>query len=77
MREAVAEDAARLVLGRGPAAQAAAAHEIAADVLRLLRHEAQSGGGFAPAELELAFGFADDERRRRSCWATARCACAA
>jgi ATP-dependent helicase/DNAse subunit B len=60
VREVVAEEAARLVLGRGSAAQAAAAHEIAADVMRLLRHEAQSGGAFAPAELELAFGFADD-----------------
>ena len=60
VREAVAEEAARLVLGRGSAAQAAAAHEIAADVTRLLRHEAQSGGGFTPAQLELAFGFADD-----------------
>src|SRR6185369_9665463 len=56
VREVVAEEAAGLVLGRGAAAQAAAAHEIAADVTRLLRHEAQSGGGFAPAELELAFG---------------------
>ncbi len=60
VREVVAEEAARLVLGRGAAAQAAAAHEIAADVLRLLRHEAQSGGGFAPAELELSFGFGDE-----------------
>lgn len=61
VRAVVAEEAARLVLGRGAAAQAAAAHEIAADVMRLLRHEAQSGGGFAPAELELAFGFARDD----------------
>ncbi|HEX7291636.1 MAG TPA: PD-(D/E)XK nuclease family protein, partial [Conexibacter sp.] len=61
VREVVAEEAARLVLGRGAAAQAAAAHEIAADVLRLLRHEARSGGGFAPTALELAFGFADDD----------------
>jgi len=61
VREVVAEEAARLVLGRGAAAQAAAAHEIAADVMRLLRHEAQSGGGFAPAELELTFGFAADD----------------
>lgn len=60
VRDVVAEEAARLVLGRGSAAQAAAAHEIAADVMRLLRHEAQAGGGFAPAKLELAFGFADD-----------------
>ncbi|MGN6189849.1 MAG: PD-(D/E)XK nuclease family protein [Conexibacter sp.] len=60
VREVVAEEAARLLLGRGSAAQAAAAHEIAADVMRLLRHEAQAGGSFAPAELELAFGFADD-----------------
>ncbi|MBS1871351.1 MAG: PD-(D/E)XK nuclease family protein [Actinobacteria bacterium] len=59
VRTVVAEEAARLVLGRGPAAQAAAAHEIAADVLRLLRHEADGGGAFAPAELELAFGFDD------------------
>ena len=60
VREVVAEEAGRLVLGRGPAAQAAAAHEITADVLRLLRHEAQSGGGFAPAELELAFGMGEE-----------------
>jgi ATP-dependent helicase/DNAse subunit B len=58
VREVVAEEARRLVLGRGAAAQAAAAHEIAADVMRLLAHEARSGGGFAPAELELAFGMA-------------------
>ena len=58
VRDVVAEESARLVLGRGAAAQAAAAHEIASDVLRLLRHEAQSGGAFAPMELELAFGFA-------------------
>ena len=58
--EVVAEEAARLVLGRGAAAQAAAAHEIAADVLRLLEHEARSGGGFAPAHLELAFGMGEE-----------------
>jgi ATP-dependent helicase/DNAse subunit B len=60
VREVVAEEAARLVLGRGSAAQAAAAHEIAADVMRLLRHEAGGGGGFAPAELELAFGMGEE-----------------
>jgi ATP-dependent helicase/DNAse subunit B len=60
VREVVAEEAARLVLGRGAAAQAAAAHEIAADVLRLLRHEARSGGGFAPTEQELAFGMGEE-----------------
>lgn len=60
VREAVRDEASRLVLGRGAAAQAAAAHEIAADVMRLLRHEADGGGGFEPVELELAFGF---ERR--------------
>ncbi len=60
VREVVAEEAARLVLGRGPAAQAAAAHEIAADVLRLLRHEADCGGAFRPEHLELGFGFADE-----------------
>lgn len=60
VREVVAEEAGRLVLGRGSAAQAAAAHEIAADVMRLLRHEAESGGGFAPAELELAFGMGEE-----------------
>ncbi|HZV76117.1 MAG TPA: PD-(D/E)XK nuclease family protein [Conexibacter sp.] len=60
VREVVAEEAAQLVLGRGAAAQAAAAHEIAADVMRLLRHEAQGGGGFAPAELELAFGMGEE-----------------
>jgi ATP-dependent helicase/DNAse subunit B len=59
VREIVADEAGRLVLGRGAATQAAAAHEIAADVLRLLRHEAEQGGGFAPAELELAFGMGD------------------
>lgn len=60
VREVVAEEAGRLVLGRGAAAQAAAAHEIAADVLRLLVHEARGGGGFAPAELELAFGMGEE-----------------
>src|SRR6185312_454525 len=60
VRAVVAEEAARLVLGRGAAAQAAAAHEIAADVLRLLAYEAQAAGGFRPAHLELAFGFADE-----------------
>jgi len=60
VREVVAEEAAALVLGRGAAAQAAAAHEIAADVLRLLRHEAACGGGFAPADLELGFGMGED-----------------
>lgn len=61
VRELVAEEAGRLVLGRGTAAQAAAAHEIAADVLRLLAHEARGGGGFAPAELELAFGMGKED----------------
>jgi ATP-dependent helicase/DNAse subunit B len=61
VREVVAEEAAQLVLGRGAAAQAAAAHEIAADVMRLLAHEARSGGGFAPAELELAFGMGAED----------------
>jgi ATP-dependent helicase/DNAse subunit B len=60
VREVVAEEAPRFTLGRGAAAQAAAAHEIAADVLRLLSHEASAGGGFKPAELELRFGFGDD-----------------
>ena len=60
VREVVAEEAAQLVLGRGAAAQAAAAHEIAADVMRLLHHEARSGGGFAPTALELAFGMGEE-----------------
>ncbi|HEX5147103.1 MAG TPA: PD-(D/E)XK nuclease family protein [Conexibacter sp.] len=60
VREVVAEEAARLVLGRGAAAQAAAAHEIAADVTRLLAHEARSGGNLRPAELELAFGMGEE-----------------
>ncbi|HMJ01610.1 MAG TPA: PD-(D/E)XK nuclease family protein [Conexibacter sp.] len=60
VRAAVAEEAGRLVLGRGAAAEAAAAHEIAADVMRLLAHEARSGGGFAPVELELAFGMGEE-----------------
>jgi ATP-dependent helicase/DNAse subunit B len=59
VREVVGEEAAQLVLGRGPAAQAAAAHEIVADVMRLLAHEAGGGGDFAPAELELAFGMGE------------------
>jgi ATP-dependent helicase/DNAse subunit B len=61
VREVVGEEAARFVLGRGAAAQAAAAHEIASDVLRLLAHEARAGGAFAPAELELRFGMGEDE----------------
>jgi ATP-dependent helicase/DNAse subunit B len=62
VREIVAEEAPRFTLGRGAAAQAAAAHEIVADVLRLLRHEAQAGGAFRPAELELQFGMGADEQ---------------
>ncbi|MBB4662547.1 PD-(D/E)XK nuclease family protein [Conexibacter arvalis] len=61
VREIVADEAPRFTLGRGAAAQAAAAHEIAADVLRLLRHEAEAGGAFRPAELELQFGMAGEE----------------
>ncbi|MDO8209230.1 PD-(D/E)XK nuclease family protein [Conexibacter sp. CPCC 206217] len=61
VRAAVAEEAPRWVLGRGAAAQAAAAHEIVADVLRLLRHEAAAGGPFRPAELELKFGMGEEE----------------
>ncbi|HEY4279853.1 MAG TPA: PD-(D/E)XK nuclease family protein [Conexibacter sp.] len=61
VRVAVAELAPRFTLGRGAAAQAAAAHEITADVLRLLRHEAEAGGAFRPAELELQFGMAQEE----------------
>lgn len=60
VREAVAIEAPRWVLGRGAAAQAAAAHEIVADVLRLLRHEAEAGGAFRPVELELRFGMEED-----------------
>lgn len=60
VREVVAEESRRFTLGRGAAAQAAAAHEIAADVLRLLRHEAQAGGAFRPAELELQFGMGEE-----------------
>jgi ATP-dependent helicase/DNAse subunit B len=56
----VAEEAPRFVLGRGAAAQAAAAHEIASDVRRLLAHEAHGGGAFRPAELELRFGMGED-----------------
>ncbi|MDO8188862.1 PD-(D/E)XK nuclease family protein [Conexibacter sp. CPCC 205706] len=59
VREAVAVESPKWVLGRGRAAQAAAAHEIAADVLRLLRHEAEAGGAFKPAELELQFGMGE------------------
>ena len=60
VRDVVAEEAPRFTLGRGAAAQAAAAHEIRSDVLRLLRHEAHAGGAFAPAELELRFGMGED-----------------
>jgi ATP-dependent helicase/DNAse subunit B len=61
VREVVAEEAPQFVLGRGAAAQAAAAHEIAADVLRLLAHEARAGGAFAPSAQELRFGIGEDE----------------
>jgi ATP-dependent helicase/nuclease subunit B len=61
VREVVAEEASAFALGRGAAAQAASAHEIAADVLRLLAHEARGGGGFAPAELELRFGMGEED----------------
>lgn len=60
VREVVAEEAPKFTLGRGAAAQAAAAHEIAADVLRLLAHEAEAGGAFRPAELELRFGMGEE-----------------
>ncbi len=60
VRELVAEEAPNYALGRGVAAQAAAAHEIAADVVRLLVHEARAGGAFAPAELELRFGIGEE-----------------
>lgn len=55
----VAEEAPRFVLGRGAAAQAAAAHEIASDVRRLLAHEAAGGGAFRPEQLELRFGMGE------------------
>lgn len=61
VRAVVVEEAPRFALGRGAAAQAAAAHEIAADVLRLLAHEARGGGAFAPAELELRFGMGEED----------------
>jgi ATP-dependent helicase/DNAse subunit B len=61
VREVVAQEAPAFALGRGAAAQAAAAHEIAADVLRLLAHEARGGGAFAPAELELRFGMGEED----------------
>jgi RecB family exonuclease len=61
VRAIVAEEAPRHALGRGAAAQAAAAHEIAADVVRLLAHTARAGGAFAPAALELRFGIGEDE----------------
>lgn len=59
--QVVGEEAPQFVLGRGAAAQAAAAHEIAADVLRLLAHEARSGSGFVPTATELQFGMAADD----------------
>ncbi len=59
--EVVAEEAPRFALGRGDAAQAAAAHEIVADVGRLLAHEAHAGGAFHPAELELRFGMGEED----------------
>jgi len=58
--DVLAEEAPRFSLGRGEAAQAAAAHEIRADVLRLLAHEARAGGAFAPAHLELRFGMGEE-----------------
>jgi RecB family exonuclease len=59
--QVVAEEAPRFTLGRGVAAQAAAAHEIRSDVLRLLRHEAHAGGAFVPHALELRFGMGAEE----------------
>jgi ATP-dependent helicase/DNAse subunit B len=61
VRAVVAEEAPRFALGRGAAAQAAAAHEIAADVARLLTHEAQAAGAFHPLELELRFGMGEED----------------
>jgi RecB family exonuclease len=60
VREVVGQEAPAFALGRGAAAQAAAAREIEADVMRLLAHEARAGGGFAPEALELRFGFATE-----------------
>jgi RecB family exonuclease len=57
----VAEEAPRFALGRGAAAQSGAAHEIAADIVRLLAHEAQAGGAFQPVELELRFGMGEED----------------
>jgi ATP-dependent helicase/DNAse subunit B len=61
VREVVAEEAPAFALGRGAAAQAAAAREIEADVARLLAHEARGGGGFRPEALELRFGMGEGE----------------
>jgi len=61
VREVVAEEAPAFALGRGAAAQAAAAREIEADVARLLAHEARAGGAFAPDALELRFGMGEED----------------
>jgi hypothetical protein len=58
--EVVAEDPAQLARGRSAAEGAAAAAEIEADLRRYLDHEAKTGWGWPPRDLELRFGFADE-----------------
>jgi ATP-dependent helicase/DNAse subunit B len=62
LSEAIAEQPARLALGRSAVEHAAAAREIEADLRRYLEHEARSGWGWPPRHVELRFGFTDDER---------------
>ena len=59
--EVIAEQPARLAVGRGAAERAAVVREIEADLRRYLEHEAMSGWGWPPRHVELRFGF-DDER---------------
>ena len=59
--EVIAEQPARLAVGRGAAERAAALREIEADLRRYVDHEARSGWGWPPRHVELRFGFVDDD----------------
>jgi len=60
LSEAIQEHPARLALGRGAAERAAVMCEIEADLRRYLEHEARSGWGWPPQQVEVRFGFDDD-----------------
>ncbi len=59
--EVLAERPAPIAPGRPGPLRAAARKSIEADLRRYLAHEAADGCGWPPAELELRFGFAEEE----------------